>query len=324
MAFLSNFVRWSFLANDDEQELMVFSNFFDSVEPSEFYVELEINENRYRYELVATDRRVIRETIYNYDPKKKKYLERLENEITTKPKTETSLDSILLRNTTSVVSTLAQHKTDILKDIGEFFYRIYANVNYGGLRETPIDIKETAKYLHRNHDANKFVADFIRECDAGICDIQSMEITSAKGAPEFMPVFLHKVGDDRKVVHYYTESSGTKALYRMLPEFKRALDSGSLVIIDEIDVNIHPHLLPKLIGLFLSSDSNPKNAQLLFSTHDSQVLDLLGRYRTYLVNKEDNESYLYRLDEIPGDLLRNDRPVSPIYSEGRIGGVPKL
>ncbi|RLO37994.1 abortive infection protein, partial [Serratia marcescens] len=49
-----------------------------------------------------------------------------------------------------------------------------------------------------------------------------------------------------------------------------------------------------------------------------------GKYRTYLVNKEKNESYCYRLDEIKGDILRHGRLISPVYKEGKIGGVPKL
>jgi hypothetical protein len=53
-------------------------------------------------------------------------------------------------------------------------------------------------------------------------------------------------------------------------------------------------------------------------------MDTLGKYRTFLVNKENNESFGYRLDEIPGDMLRNDRLISPIYNEGKIGGIPKL
>ncbi|TOA04168.1 hypothetical protein CGK40_02880, partial [Vibrio parahaemolyticus] len=43
----------------------------------------------------------------------------------------------------------------------------------------------------------------------------------------------------------------------------------------------------------------------------------------YLVNKEDGESYGYRLDEIPGSMIRNDRPITPLYVSGKIGGVPE-
>jgi hypothetical protein len=63
---------------------------------------------------------------------------------------------------------------------------------------------------------------------------------------------------------------------------------------------------------------------MIFTTHDTDIIDLLGRYRTYIVNKDENESYVYRLDELPGDMLRNDRPISPAYKDGKIGGKPRL
>jgi hypothetical protein len=50
----------------------------------------------------------------------------------------------------------------------------------------------------------------------------------------------------------------------------------------------------------------------------------LGKYRTVLVNKEDNESYAYRLDELPGELVRNYRSIVSPYNKGHLGGVPKL
>lgn len=53
-------------------------------------------------------------------------------------------------------------------------------------------------------------------------------------------------------------------------------------------------------------------------------MDYLGKYRIVLVNKENNESFLYRLDEISGDLLRNDRSISKVYENGKIGGKPRL
>ena len=79
-----------------------------------------------------------------------------------------------------------------------------------------------------------------------------------------------------------------------------------------------------LIDLFDDSEKNLNNAQMIFSTHDTAIMDRLGKYRTYLVNKENNESFGYRLDEIPGDILRNDRPVSSPYRNGKVGGVPKV
>ncbi|PTT56329.1 abortive infection protein, partial [Aeromonas sp. HMWF014] len=70
--------------------------------------------------------------------------------------------------------------------------------------------------------------------------------------------------------------------------------------------------------------TNTNQSQIIFTTHNSEIIDFLGRYRTYIVEKTENESFAYRLDEISGDILRNDRPILPIYNSGKIGGVPKL
>jgi hypothetical protein len=43
-----------------------------------------------------------------------------------------------------------------------------------------------------------------------------------------------------------------------------------------------------------------------------------------VVNKEKSESYTFRLDEIPGDILRNDRPIRAIYDAGKVSGVPRV
>lgn len=95
-------------------------------------------------------------------------------------------------------------------------------------------------------------------------------------------------------------------------------------MLDEFDIYLHPLILPALLNLFIDEKFNKKNSQLIFTTHNSQIMDIIGKYRTVLLNKEDGESYGYRLDEIRGDLVRNDRPISPIYNSGKIGGVPKI
>lgn len=102
------------------------------------------------------------------------------------------------------------------------------------------------------------------------------------------------------------------------------LQLGGIAIVDEFDVHLHPQILPKILDLFTDPAKNPNNAQLIFSTHDTEILNTLGKYRSYLVNKTNNESFAYRLDEIPGDLVRNDRQISPIYRDGKIGGVPRV
>ena len=93
---------------------------------------------------------------------------------------------------------------------------------------------------------------------------------------------------------------------------------------DEFDTKLHPDLLPLIVDLFEKEETNPHGAQFLFTSHNLEIMDYLGKYRTILVNKESLESFCYRLDEIPGDIIRNDRAISSLYRDGRLGGVPKL
>jgi len=82
--------------------------------------------------------------------------------------------------------------------------------------------------------------------------------------------------------------------------------------------------LPELLKLFTNNETNPLQAQFLFTTHDADILDIMGQYRTYIIDKENNESFCYRLDEIPGSPIRNDRSLSKIYKAGKVGGTPQL
>ena len=113
-------------------------------------------------------------------------------------------------------------------------------------------------------------------------------------------------------------------MYYRLSRYLFSLGSGGVLIADELDLHLHPHIMPILLELFFDTETNISNAQIIFTTHNVEILDFMGKYRTLLVNKENNESYAYRLDEIPGDIIRNDRSIIPAYNSGKIGGVPKV
>lgn len=102
-----------------------------------------------------------------------------------------------------------------------------------------------------------------------------------------------------------------------------ALIQGVVLCVDELDTNLHTGLLQFLFLPFLSS-SNSSHAQLIFTCHDYDLLDEMMKYRTYLFEKEKGESYCYRLDEINGAALRNDRSLSQQYKSGALGGVPRV
>ena len=123
------------------------------------------------------------------------------------------------------------------------------------------------------------------------------------------------------------ESDGTKKLFDIAGLLLHALniEVSGLIILDEIDSNFHPSLLIKLISLFNNPEVNKSNAQLLFTSHDTNLMNpsLMRRDQFYFAEKEQNEgTRLYSLAELKG--IRNDADFAKQYLAGFYGGVPML
>ncbi|EHH1076574.1 ATP-binding protein, partial [Vibrio parahaemolyticus] len=234
---------------------------------------------------------------------------------------------VKLRDNASLISTCKHY--DLLDNIAlfstyEFFYNFLSNVYMFGLHSTEPSLSTISELYHKNEHIFNFTKELICACDTGVHDIRVIDYENSDGKRVFSPLFFRNVNGKNERLTFHVESSGTKSLYYQMYKYRMILDIGGVLILDEFDINLHPHILPKLLGLFLDPEINTKNAQLIFSTHDSDVMDLLGKYRTYLVDKEDNECYSYRLDEIPSDILRKGRSIVTAYNAGKIGGVPKV
>jgi uncharacterized protein len=122
------------------------------------------------------------------------------------------------------------------------------------------------------------------------------------------------------------ESNGTRQLFALLGPFLQALDGPRVLVVDELDCSMHPLLSRKLIELFQSPQVNTKDAQLIFATHDSSVMDpeLFRRDQIWLVEKNragaSQLRSLYDFDT--KDRPRNTEAFERNYLAGRYGGVP--
>jgi hypothetical protein len=102
------------------------------------------------------------------------------------------------------------------------------------------------------------------------------------------------------------------------------------VCIDELDAKLHPLITKAIVNLFNSSNTNPKNAQLIFATHDTNLLQYanLRRDQIWFVEKnQETATDLYSLAEFKlpdGKKVRNDADVEKNYIRGRYGAVPFL
>lgn len=124
------------------------------------------------------------------------------------------------------------------------------------------------------------------------------------------------------------ESSGTNKLFDMAGYIWLGLRVGTIVIIDELDAKLHPLITQAIVKLFNSPESNPNNAQLIFATHDTNLLNYAGlrRDQIYFTEKDQYEATdLYSLVEYKDDgdkKIRKDRSFEKDYIEGRYGAIP--
>ncbi len=139
---------------------------------------------------------------------------------------------------------------------------------------------------------------------------------------------IHESADGAKVPLKldFHESHGTQKLFALAGPIIDALSRGMTLFVDEIDSRLHPILTIELLKMFRTDESNKKNAQIIFTTHDSNLLsrrtDLLRRDQIWFTEKRPDESTdLYSLAEFGP---RKDEALDINYLRGKYGAVPFL
>lgn len=131
------------------------------------------------------------------------------------------------------------------------------------------------------------------------------------------------------------ESNGTNKALHLSGPILWTLKSGGVLIIDEIEAKMHPLMTLDTINMFLDKELNTRGAQLVFATHDTNLLSYanLRRDQIYFAEKNNWESTeIYSLSDfvyvsdIPGSAIkeRGDTDKEKRYFEGRYGAVPTL
>lgn len=137
-------------------------------------------------------------------------------------------------------------------------------------------------------------------------------------------------GSEPYELPYEDESEGTKKLLSVLPPVIASLKQGSLIVADDLDSRLHPHLLRFIISLYTNAEKNPHGAQLIFSSHNTAVLmpTVLRRDEIWLCcHPSGEDAQLYPLSwykKENGLIPRNDEAYGKQYLEGRYGASPKI
>jgi hypothetical protein len=138
----------------------------------------------------------------------------------------------------------------------------------------------------------------------------------------------HNAGEEDAWLPLEQESAGTRALFRIGPAMIDVLRRGGVLVIDELEASLHPMIAARLVSRFNDPKTNPRNAQLLFTTHDISLLGsvrgepLLRRDQIWLTEKDaKGATTLYPLTDYKPRKAEN---LERGYLQGRYGAIPFL
>ena len=224
----------------------------------------------------------------------------------------------------------------------------FENIQIFGAADSDFLLNSTMEYLENNIDGKSNMLHLLKKADLNILDFEVEFADTKEEEISEIPTFI-KIHSDAEMVartaslrlerHMYDEkwkktgsvqtpfsleSAGTKKLFEIAGPILGALDSGSVVFIDEIDSRLHPMLVRFLVMMFNSISKNPKNAQLICNTHDVLLLDEdIRRDQVYFTEKNEyGVSTLYSLADFKG--VRKESKLLKQYLLGSFGATPRL
>lgn len=169
-------------------------------------------------------------------------------------------------------------------------------------------------------------------------DVKLPDIMEKMNLPDFIKknyidskkdkyIFTH-VGEDgtESLFEESEESDGTRKIFSMMHPIIEAFKDRTVFIFDELDNGLHPHVADLVIKLFNDKTINKVGSQIIFSTHNIQLMDpeKMRRDQIYFVDKKNGSSSIYSLDDFDKKKVKPSTPYNSWYDDGRFGGVPSI
>lgn len=347
--FLRNFILTSANLNPERNitQIPFFLNTKTRTAPSEFEITFLCGSNIFRYGFIISKEAVLEEWLYRKEKRETMVFDRDEKGITIPRKYEI-LNELKIKNMVRpnalLLSVAAQFNDKTAIDLMKWF----SNLNViSGLNDELYSLF-TIKLLEKPKAKDIIIA-LLKTADPGIEDLNIIDkeddnISFVIKKPEtnlqeiikgrmlilnsIKPV-LNDAGEIETHVEYPFEdfeAEGTKKFFHMLGPIMDTLENGKILVIDELETKLHPLLTRKIVKLFNSNRTNPHNAQLIFATHDINLLDakIFRRDQIWFTEKMgDGSTRLFSLlDFKKGKTPRNDEKISKNYAYGKYGAVP--
>lgn len=356
MAWFSEAVRHSLQTWDEYIPREPFKFGEGPAKPSTYKVEMVVEDVRYAYRVELDDAAVLFEGLYSYPERRRRVLFEREGPVIHFRRGLGSLAGTreLLTPTTLALSAAMRFKEPEV----ELFGRALAAVRILTVRGRALgrgsfglgapSLSSTAR-LFDDHESwtpsplegLELVAPGLRDsalallrvADLGIDDVQVSEDetgeaqpwTQGRRGPRRQLRLIHRVAEQELLFDLGEESAGTQTWFALIGPTLHALRNGRILLFDEIDASLHPRLSARLLELFQDPETNPHGAQLVFSTHDTSLLNHLNRDEVWLTEKGENASTtLTALAEYGGDKVRRSLNIERAYLQGRFGAVPEF
>jgi AAA15 family ATPase/GTPase len=316
--------------------------------PSCFEVEFLLDGTRHQYGFKATKRSIVEEWLFAYPANRRQMW--FTRDVNKSRRFEFGKNLIgenrtiegLTRENSLFLSAAAQNNHELLSPVYKWFVDRVRTV--AGNRE--IVLQETLQMCD-NENIKKVVGQMLAQVDLGVLEIEVKQkpiedesvrrilsfvwdtlSESAAGKrlapPTTLPEisFVHRGMSAPVTFAKEDESAGTIAYLALLGPALSSLAQGDLLLVDELDASLHPLLAIELVKLFNNSQLNAKNGQLLFNTHDTNLLrsDVLRRDQIWFTEKDKaGATHLYPLTDFKPRKAEN---LQRGYLEGRYGAIP--
>jgi predicted ATPase len=315
-------------------------------QPTTFEVTFILEGIRYQYGFAMTPQRIVAEHLLVYKAfKPQRWFERHFDEASGKDsytfgsglKGAKNVWEGATRANALFLSTAVQLNSEALRPVFDWFAKGLVIFNEREQLGPHFSIQ-----MLKEAEGRKRICDFLNAADISIADIEVVTRkvpgptvhfdpfagkteVRAEEIEEYQLLFSHVAEKGKAVFDLMAESGGTRNLLFLAGPILDILNKGVTLVIDELDASLHPHLVQALVHLFHRTDTNTGGAQLIFTTHNTSLLDAYGLFRRdqiwFVEKKADQSSTLYGLLDFSP---RKNEALERAYLQGRYGAVPIL
>lgn len=311
-------------------------------QPTRFEISFVLDGIRHQYAFAMTPRRIVRESLMVYRSSKPAQWfsraladdgETYEYEFSTHLTGPRKLWQDSTRPNALFLSTAALLNSELLAPVFEWIVTRMGHLPPGGV----LDPGFTTAML-ATAEGRDAIRGFLSAADISIANVQVVPRKGVRQRMEFeaggvvqarqeerdylLPVFEHTTPKGSAQFDLQDESEGTQRLYALAAPVFDMLRNGRVLVVDELDRSLHTLLVRRLISMFHDPELNRSGAQLIFTTHDTSLLDhkLFRRDQVWFTEKDgDQATRLYPLTDFSP---RKHEAWERGYLMGRYGAVP--